>query len=207
VVREVQSEGLREPPSPEVYVPMTQCPHVGSMAIVLRTELPPLSIIAGARSQAAALDKTVPLFNARTLDEYLSASVAQPRFQVLLLGTFALLSVIVAAVGLYGAISYSVAQRSHEMGIRLALGAQRQDILRKVLGQGVMLAGLGLLIGLAAGRALARFMSSLLFGVSAQDPQTFAAVAVLLAVVALLASYFPARRATQVDPVYALRHE
>jgi putative ABC transport system permease protein len=207
VVREVQSEGLREPPSPEVYVPMTQCPHVGSMAIVLRTELPPLFIIAGARSQAAALDKTVPLFNAKTLDEYLSASVAQPRFQVLLLGAFALLSVIVAAVGLYGAISYSVAQRSHEMGIRLALGAQRQDILRKVLGQGIMLAGLGLVIGLAAGLALARFMSSLLFGVSAQDPQTFAAVAVLLAVVALLASYFPARRATQVDPVYALRHE
>ena len=177
------------------------------MTVVVRTELPPLSVIADARAQAATLDKTVPLFSAKTLDEYLSASVAQPRFQVLLLGAFAILSVIVAALGLYGAISDSVAQRSHEMGIRLALGAQRQDILRKILGQGAVLAGTGLAIGLVAGFASARLMSSLLFGVSAQDPATFAAVAALLAIVALFASYFPARRATQVDPVYALRHE
>jgi putative ABC transport system permease protein len=207
VVRQVQSENLRDAPSPELYVPMTQCPQVGSMSVVVRTELPPLSVIADARAQAAALDKTVPLFNAKTLDEYLSATVAQPRFQVLLLGAFAILSVIVAAVGLYGAISYSVAQRSHEMGIRLALGAQHRDILRKVLSQGAVLAGTGLAIGLIAGLASARLMGSLLFGVSAQDPATFTAVAALLGIVALFACYFPARRATQVDPVHALRHE
>jgi putative ABC transport system permease protein len=207
IVRDVLSDSLRETPSPELYLPMTQCPNIGSMTMVLRTDLPPQNSIADARAQAASLDKTIPLFDAKTLDEYLAASVAQPRFQVLLLGTFAVLSVIVAAVGLYGAISYSVAQRRHELGIRLALGAQRNDILRSVLGQGAKLAGLGLAIGLAAGLALAHLMASLLFGISAQDPLTFAAVAALLALVALFASYFPARSATHVDPVFALRHD
>jgi putative ABC transport system permease protein len=207
VVRNVQSDTLREAPSPEIYIPMTQCPHLGSMTVVVRTERPPPTVIADARAQAAALDSIVPLFRAQTVDQYLAASVAQPRFQALLLAVFAILSVMVAAVGLYGAISYSVAQRQLEFGIRLALGAQQQDILRNVLRQGATLAASGLALGVLASLALARLMATLLFGVTARDPLTFLAVGVLLAIVALFACYAPARRATRVDPIRALRHD
>jgi len=177
------------------------------MTLVARTTLDPHSLISYAQSQAAAIDKSVPLFSIKTLDEYRADSVAQPRFQASLLVAFAVLAVLVAAVGLYGAISYSVVQRRLELGIRLVLGAQRNDILRNVLRQGATLAFVGVAIGLAVSFALARLMSTLLFGVTARDPVTFAGVAALLAAVALLASYVPARRATRVDPVHALRHE
>jgi len=207
VVRNAQAESLQSQPAPELWVPLAQCPRLGSMTFVARTTVDPHSLIAYAQSQAAAIDKSVPLFSIKTLDEYRTDSVAQPRFQASLLAVFAILSVLVAAVGLYGAISYSVAQRRFELGIRLALGAQRSDILRRVLREGAILAALGLAIGLITSLALARLMDSLLFGVTARDPFTFSVVAVVLAGVALLASYVPARRATRVDPIQALRHE
>jgi putative ABC transport system permease protein len=207
VVRNVQGQDLRTPPLPELWVPLSQCPNLGSMTFVARTTVDPHSLVSYAQSQAAAIDRSIPLYSIKTLDEYRSASVAQPRFQASLLAAFAILSMLVAAVGLYGAISYSVTQRRLEWGIRLALGAQRGDILRSVLRQGATLATLGVTFGLLVSLVVARLLSSLLFGVTARDPSTFAAVAALLGLVALLASYVPARRATRVDPIQALRHE
>jgi len=207
VVRNVQGQDLRTPPLPELWVPLSQCPKLGSMTFVARTNVDPHSLVSYTQSQAAAIDRSIPLYSIETLDEYRSASVAQPRFQASVVGAFAVLALSVAAVGLYGAISYSVAQRRFEMGIRLVLGAQPRDLLLRVLHQGATLAGMGLAIGLVASFAFSRVMDTLLFGVTARDPLTFAAAATLLAVAALLASYIPARRATRVDPVQALRHE
>lgn len=207
VVSNVRATDLRTQPVPELWVPLAQCPRLGSMTFIARTAVDPNSLISYAQSRASAIDPSIPLFSIKTLDEYRAASVAQPRFQALLLAVFAILSVMVAAVGLYGAISYSVAQRQLEFGIRLALGAQQQDVLRNVLRQGATLAASGLALGALASLALARLMTTLLFGVTARDPLTFLAVGVLLAIVALFACYAPARRATRVDPIRALRHE
>src|SRR6185295_6962639 len=142
-----------------------------------------------------------------TMDEYISATVAGPRFNATLLMIFAAVALVLTVVGLYGVMSYSVAQRTNEIGIRMALGAQASDVLRLIVSQGFKLVLLGLGIGLAFAFALTRVIASLLFGVTAKDPVTFAAVAVLLALVALLACYIPARRATRLDPLHALRYE
>jgi putative ABC transport system permease protein len=141
------------------------------------------------------------------MESMVSASVAQPRFYLLLFGIFAALALFLAAVGIYGVLSYSVTQRMHEIGIRLALGAKSSDVIKLVVGQGMMLALIGVAIGLIVAFILTRLMSSLLYGVSATDPVTFVALALLLTAVALLASYIPARRATKVDPMIALRYE
>jgi putative ABC transport system permease protein len=141
------------------------------------------------------------------MDERLSKSVAQRRFQMLLLGVFAGIALVIATVGIYGVISYAVSQRTHEIGIRMALGAQERDVLRMVVRRGMHLTFIGVAIGLAAALALTRIMQNLLFNVSATDPATFSLIALLLIGVALIASYIPARRATKVDPLQALRHE
>jgi len=153
------------------------------------------------------MDQDVPLFAVKTMDEYLSTSVARPRFSTTLLSIFAAVALVLTIVGLYGVMSYSVAQRTNEIGIRLALGAQSRDVLLMIVKQGGTLILLGLAIGLGGAYLVTRWLASLLFGVTAKDPFTFGAVAVLLAIVALLACYIPALRATKVDPMEALRCE
>ena len=206
VVGDVRNRSLDIEPKPAYYVPQTQVPF-DQMAMVIKTAGEPHSLISAATKQVAAMDQDIPVFGVKSMEEYLSASVAAPRFSTTLLSIFAAVALVLTVVGLYGVMSYSVAQRTNEIGIRLALGAQSRDVLLMIVKQGSLLIGLGLVIGLAGAYALTRLIASLLFGVTAKDPFTFAAVAVLLAAVALLACYIPAWRATKVDPMEALRCE
>jgi putative ABC transport system permease protein len=188
-----------------MYVPTLR---VGSTNLVVRTSSPdPLSLAAGVRGELAAIDRDQPVSAIRTLDEVVSGSVAQQRFRTLLLAAFACVALLLAGIGIYGVIAYSVTHRTHEIGIRMALGAGAFDILKMVVGQGMVLALGGVVVGLLAAFALTRVLSSLLFGVTATDAVTFAAVSFLIAAVALLACLIPARRATKVDPMVALRYE
>ena len=180
---------------------------VGYMNLLVRTEVEPLALAAAVRAQVAALNKDQPVFNVRTMKEILAQSVAARRFSLLLLTFFASVALGLASLGIYGLMSYEVAQRKREIGVRMALGAQATDVLKLVIGQGMKLAFLGVALGLVASVALTRTMKSLLFGVSATDPLTFAALALLLITVSLLACLIPARRAAKVDSVIALRSE
>jgi putative ABC transport system permease protein len=206
VVGDVKHESLATESGPEVYLPYAQWTS-SYMTVVVRTENNPRGIINATRKQVTLLDRDLPAFDVRTLDQYVTQSVAQPRFSALLLSSFGILSLFLTAIGLYGVIGYTVAQRTHEIGIRMALGARKNDVFRMVIGQGLKLALLGLAIGITGALALTRFLSSLLYGVKPTDPLTFAVVSVILIAVALLACYIPARRAAKVDPMVALRHE
>ena len=178
-----------------------------SMTLILRTGGDPESLAAAARGAILAIDKDQPVADVRTMESWLAESVARARFGTLLLGAFACLALTLAAAGIYGVMSYSVAQRRNEIGIRMALGSQASDVLRLVLGKGLALVLAGVVLGLLGALALTRVMSSLLYGVSATDPLTFAAIALLLTSVSMIACYLPARRATRVDPLTALRYE
>ena len=206
VVGDIRNRSLNTEPKAAYYVPQTQGPFTQLVAVV-KTTGDPRSLISAATKQVAAMDQDIPLFAVKSMREYLSASVAAPRFSTTLLSIFAAVALVLTIVGLYGVMSYSVAQRTNEIGIRLALGAQSRDVLLMIVKQGGMLILLGLAIGLAGAFLLTRLIASLLFGVTAKDPITFGAVAVLLAIVALLACYVPALRATKVDPMDALRCE
>ena len=206
VVADIRNRTLNTEPKPTYYVPQTQVPF-SQMAMVVKTTTEPRSLVSGMTKEVAAMDADLPLFGVKTMGEYLSSSVAGPRFNTTLLSIFAGVALVLTLVGLYGVMSYSVAQRTNEIGIRLALGAQTRDVLLMVVKQGSILILLGLTIGLAGAFAATRLIESLLFGVTTKDPFTFAAAAVLLAVVALLACYIPAWRATKVDPLQALRYE
>jgi putative ABC transport system permease protein len=164
-------------------------------------------LAATVRKTVWEVDKDQPVSNIRTMEDILSKSIARQRFTMLLLGIFAGVALLLAAVGIYGVMSYSLAQRTHEIGIRMALGAQSRDVLKLAVGQGLKLVLIGVAIGLVAALGLTRVLKSLLFGVSATDPTTIFALSMLLVGVALLASYIPARRATKVDPLVALRYE
>jgi len=206
VVADVRHEGLDQDAYPEFHMPFSQKPSRG-MTVLVRTESDPSALVGAVRGAVQAIDPNQPVYAVRTMDTILSRSVAQQRFTMVLLGMFATVALVLAAIGIYGVISYSVSRRTHEIGIRMALGAQPRDIFRLVVGQGMVLTLIGVGVGLAGAFALTRFLESLLFGVSATDPATFAGVALLLAAVALLACYLPARRATKVDPLVALRYE
>jgi putative ABC transport system permease protein len=205
VVGDVRHSGLNYEPNSEMFLPHTQAPQV-SMAVMVRTSNDPLPLAAAVRDQIKELDKDLPA-PITTMDQLFSDSVAAQRFNALLLSIFGALALGLAIVGIFGVINYSVAQRTHELGVRIALGAQRRDIFRLVIGQGLVLALLGVGIGLAGAFALTGLISDLLYDVTPTDPGTFVVVSLLLTAVALLACYLPARRATQVDPIEALRCE
>jgi len=206
VVANVREDALEKEPVPEIFVPYLQQPSF-SMAFVLRTESSPLILAGAVREAVQSIDKNQPLSGATTMDEVIAKSVAPRRFRMLLLGLFALLALLLAVIGVYGVMAYSSTQRTHEFGVRIALGADRQDILKLVVRQGFKLALLGVSIGVGGALLLTCVLSSLLYEVSAHDPLTFSAVAALLMLVALAASYIPARRAMKVDPIVALRYE
>jgi len=213
VVRDVRNYGLAEEVKPECYLPFLQnAPDylAGSaswMVMVVRTESDPLGYVGAIKGALHKIDPDQPIASIRPMTAYLAQSVAQRRFNMLLLAVFAGLALVLAAVGIYGVISYSVAQREREVGIRMALGAQTGDVLGLIVRQGMRPALVGLLAGIFAAAAMTRFMRSLLFQVSAIDPLVFAAVALVLALVAAIACVIPARRATRLDPVIALRSE
>jgi putative ABC transport system permease protein len=207
VVRDIKHFGLDSEARPELYVPYTQDPWPRAMTIVLRTGADPSSLMAGVRAEVSALDKDLPVLNVRTMEQLVERSVSTSRFRAYLIGLFAALALILSSLGIYGVMSYAAGQRTHEIGIRMALGAGRRDILTLVLGQGVALTMIGIGIGVAASLGLTRVLQSMLFEVSATDPYTFAGVSILLFLVAVLACLLPARRAMNVDPTTALRCE
>jgi len=208
IVRDIKHFGLDKDAGPELYVPYFQDAWARTMTVVLRTSAAdPASLSSAVRREIWAIDKNLPVVNIQTMEQLLARSIAEPRFRTLLLGLFAAIALLLAVSGIYGVMSYSVTQRTHEIGIRLALGANTGDVLKLVVGQGMALALIGVAIGLAASFALTRLLKTFLFSVSTTDPLTFAGVALLLTSVALLACWIPARRAAKVDPMVALRYE
>jgi putative ABC transport system permease protein len=206
VVGDVKNVSLDKESEPNVYFPDAQEPN-GGATLVIRTGVDPMKLASTIEQVIHAYDKDQAIADIQPLDVFLSKSVARPRFQSVLLASFAGLALLLAAIGIFGVMSYSVAQRAHEIGIRVALGAQRDQVLRLVVGQGLLLALIGTAAGLAGAFVLTRYLRSLLFNVSPTDPWTFIAVPVVLCAVALGASYFPARRAARLDPIVALRYE
>jgi putative ABC transport system permease protein len=206
VIANARTESLADASVPQVYLDLYQSKEK-HLAIFLRGNLDAAAVPDQLRRQVQAVDPTIPVYEAQTLDEALSASLSERRFAMAMVGLFALTALLLAGLGIFGVLSYVVSERTHEIGIRLALGAHRQNILRLVLGQGLTLAVVGAAVGLAGALAAGHLMTGLLYGVSATDPVIFAGVAVLLIGVALLACYLPARRAIDVDPMVALRYE
>jgi predicted permease len=206
VVGDMRRTGVDTEVRCETFVPHNQWP-LRSMVLVVRTASDPLSLAGLVRQEVLAIDKDQPVYNIKTVDQLLSERVSQRRFNMLLLGIFATIALLLAGVGIYGVMSFIVTQRTREIGIRMALGAQKGDVIRLVVGQGIITALAGVLIGLAAAFALTRLMSSLLFGVSTTDPVIFVIISLLLTAVAGVACYIPALRATRVDPMVALRYE
>jgi putative ABC transport system permease protein len=203
----VKHRSLRNDDTPEMYLPQTQIP-INTMTLVVRTRVSnPAQLTSAIRSELAALDRNIPLTSVRLFDEYVSRSLARPRFNALLLSIFAGTALLLTAIGIYGVMAYSVAQRTNEIGIRIALGAGKNSIFRLVVGQAMATVAISLVLGLAGAFAATRLLNSLLFGVGAFDPLTFVSIVLLVSVVAFLAAWLPARRATRVDPIIALRAE
>jgi ABC-type antimicrobial peptide transport system permease subunit len=204
VVKDIKHDGLDMDGVPHVYVPVNQ--FVGrSLSLALRTSQPASTLEAQIRGAIQSLDPRLPMFGVTSMDQVLDASLASRRFSANLVAGFAALALLLASIGIYGLLAYMVAQRSREIGIRMALGARRDDILRMFLRKGGALASVGIVAGLVISASTASMMASLLYGVRPHDPAVFLIVPLLLLAVAVLASYFPARRATKVDPMFALR--
>ena len=206
VAAAIRRVGPRNKPLPEVFLPLSQSPS-NEITVLLRTASDPRSLVSALRSQVLAIDKELPLSNVATMDDLLAGGIADQRFETKAVGLFAALALMLAGLGIYGVISYLVSQRTNEIGIRMALGAQKFDVLMMVIGQGLKLALIGVAIGISGALVLTRLLASLLYGVMPTDPLTFIAVSLILIAVALLACYIPARRASKVDPMVALRYE
>lgn len=204
IVGDIRHRGLESTPLPAMYMPSNQAPW---MNIVVRTQGDPASLAGAVRNEVRAIDPDQPVAMVRTMDEWMDTAVAGPRYRTALLALFAFVALVLASTGIYGVMSYSVTQRTHEIGVRMALGAKRSDVMKLVVRQGMSLVVIGVGIGIVGAIALTRVMATLLFGVTAKDPFTFVAVAALLTLVAFVACYLPARRATKVDPLVALRYE
>ena len=207
IVKDVRQNDFVTDPKMQMYMPYMQVQTFPPNALVVRTRLDPLSLAVPVRNQVWAIDKDQPVSDIRAMDEIVADAMARQRFSMLLLGIFAALALVLATVGIYGVMSYSVTQRTREIGIRMALGAQRSDMLKMAVWHGFQLVLIGLVLGLVAAFLLTRVMATLLFGISATDPVTFIVISVILLGVALLASYIPALRATRVDPMVALRYQ
>jgi putative ABC transport system permease protein len=210
VVADVKGGSLNQSAQPLVYAPIYQYRREGwsnSVTLAVQTETAPETLTAAIRGQVRALDQEQPVANVRTVGELLDRTLSEAKFNLLLLGLFAVVALVLAAIGVYGVMSYAVTQRTREIGVRIALGAQPRSVLRLVIGQGMKLASAGVVIGVAAAWALTRLMATMLFETPATDPATFALIALLLAGVALAACWIPARRAAKVDPMIALRCE
>ena len=206
VVADIRNRALNTEPKPAYYMPQSQVPFTQLIAVV-KSNGDPHALIGSINREVSAMDQELPVFSVKTMEEYISASVAAPRFNTTLLSIFAAVALVLTIIGLYGVMSYSVAQRTNEIGIRMALGAQARDVLSLIVKQGLVLVLIGLLFGMCGALALTRLLATLLFGVTTRDPATFVAIAALLSFVALLACYVPAWRATKVDPLEALRYE
>jgi putative ABC transport system permease protein len=207
IVADLKTSKLDAPPGPEMYMPYKQSPFIRAMTVTVRTSRDPAAVASGIRALIANVDRTQPVYEIKTLEQALADSIAPRRFNLFLLGTFAATALGLALIGIYGVIAYSVTQRTHEIGVRVALGASRWEVIRMVVGQGMGLAAAGIVCGAGAAVGLMRLMTSLLYDVTPTDPATFAAVAALLAATALMACFGPALRAARVDPALALRHE
>ena len=205
VVGDVKDTELDSAPDPGVYLPHAQQPQSG-MGVVLRAA-EPTALAGAARDEVAKMDPALPLYMIKTVDRMIHEQTSPKRIMTTLMGVFAVIALLLAAVGLYAVMAYTVSQRTHEIGVRMALGAQSRDILRLVTGQGLKLTLAGLALGMVGAFALTRVMSPLLYGVTATDPLTFTLISLSLAGAALLACWVPARRATKVDPMIALRCE
>ena len=205
IVKDVRQNDLIAPPKMQMYFNYRQLKDLAANALVVRTSIDPMSLAIPVRNAIWSVDKDQTVADIDTMDNIVAEAVARQRFSMLLLGLFAILALLLASVGIYGVMSYSVAQRTREIGIRIALGARRADVLQMTVKQGLKLVGVGMMIGLAAAFLLTRLLASLLFGISATDPITFVGISVVLLAVAILASYVPALRATKVDPITALR--
>ena len=207
VVGNVKHLSLKNDDSPEMYLPRTQIPF-DIVSLVVRTRVSdPATLTSAIRNELVAMDSSIPLTSVRVFDEYISRSLARPRFNALLLSIFAGTALVLTAIGIYGVMAYSVAQRTNEIGIRMALGAAQSAIFKLVVGQAMATVAVSLALGLVGAFAATRLLRSLLFGVGAWDPLTFGAIVLLLTIVAFLAAWLPARRATHVDPIQALRTE
>src|SRR5207302_3899149 len=206
IVRSIRHRALDVDPAPEYYLPLAQRPQ-SSMILAVRGGQDPRGLTSAIRREIQSIDPDQPLANVRTLEAVASESIAPRRMSVVLLGAFAGIALLLAAVGIYGVISYLVVQRTHEIGVRMALGAQRRDVLRMIVGHAARLIGIGTLIGLILAFLSTRLLSALLYNVGAFDTTTFLFVTIALAAVGLLASYIPALRAARADPVVALGHD
>jgi putative ABC transport system permease protein len=206
VVADVRQRGLLNAPMPTVYTPYAQHP-TAFVSLVIRTGGNPRAIVSALRAQAQQLDGELPVFAVETMDQRLSGMIAPQRFEMVAVSVFALVALLLAALGTYGVISYSVAERTHEIGIRMALGAGRSAVVGMVVRTTLLLALAGVAIGIAGSLALTRYLASLLYGVRPDDPWAFSLAAAVLILAAVLAGYLPARRAMRVDPIAALRHQ